>query len=173
MLKPALILLFCVILLHCRAQDTSQIFVAKKAAFENNQILGMGILGAWGVGNIIIGTTYGLNNEGYNQQLGFSNTGFNVVNTTLALVALNNIKNIKKIASKAELKQEMHKYQKIFGINALLDIGYIAGGYALQYYSKQSNMQAVGRSLMFQGSFLLIFDTSMFSKLRTVSRGGY
>ncbi len=159
----------CLLLLYISgfAQNADSLsFITKKQKFVHTQKFGMAVLGGWAACNIIGGTAYGLGQKDFQRQLGFSQAGFNVVNGALALIAIKNIKNIQKIESAEKLNGEIRKYATIFGINALIDIGYISGGILLQRYAQNIQFRAIGRTLVYQGSFLLVFDSGMFYKLK-------
>lgn len=137
---------------------------------QNNSIsiqkTGMLILGSWATLNIISGIPGALtrkNSEKYFHQM---NAAWNVVNLGIAVFGyLSAINTDIGTLSSSELLSELESFDRILLINAALDVAYIGIGAWLwnKGINKNSNrMDGYGKSLILQGSFLLIFDTILY-----------
>lgn len=151
------------------AQNTNNLDSFKDFARSHQKInkTGMWILGSWAVGNMLVGgisLASGVKNENkYFQQM---NIAWNVVNAGLAGFGLHQAYNSIEGLAWQEVLGNHHQMQKILLFNAGLDIAYIATGFFLIEKSNNvsklpERLSGFGKSLILQGSFLLLFDVSM------------
>ena len=122
----------------------------------------MTILAAWAGVNIIQSSISAGNATGTDKPFFKMNAYWNTVNLALAGFGLYSVK--KAMTKKLSLAQNVHtqnQLEKILLFNAGLDIGYVFGGlYLNERGQRLTNQQTegYGKSLVLQGSFLLIFD---------------
>lgn len=151
------------------AQNTNNLESFKDFAqsYQKTNQAGMWILGTWAVGNMLVGGIGWANNKQgetrYFQQMNFA---WNIVNVSLAGFGLYQAYNFNEAITWQEVFVQHHTMQKILLFNAGLDVGYIATGFFLLEKSKNTNrlperLSGFGKSLILQGSFLLLFDVSM------------
>ena len=141
-------------------------------SLEMNNI-GMGILGGWALANISVGV------YGWSQQSGQSsyfhqmNLFWNTINLSIAGFALyNNLTSDYALLPGEELLEMQEKTQRLFLINAGLDVAYVAMGFFLKYlatkYPKNADrLRGYGNSVILQGSFLFFFDLVMYGLHRS------
>jgi hypothetical protein len=68
----------------------------------------------------------------------------------------------RKQAAQADITQQARRFRIIVVINALLDIGYVAGGIVLIRGARgRAERAGAGVGVVLQGSFLLFFDTAL------------
>lgn len=124
-------------------------------------------LGGWAVGNFAVsGAMVGFSSgsEKYFHQM---NIYWNVVNAGLAGLGLLGSRKESADKSLFETIRGQHNTEKIYLLNAGLDVGYIFGGLYLAELANRSPDQAdrftgFGQSIVLQGSFLLVLDTVMY-----------
>lgn len=125
-------------------------------------------LGGWSVVNLVsggIGWSQGTGDNKYFHQM---NLMWNTVNAGIAIGALIGISNTDyQSMNGSDILADQLKSQKLFLINAGLDILYIGGGAYLRSLSKRSEknenrLLGYGNSVMLQGGFLLVFDGIMY-----------
>ncbi|WP_291855296.1 hypothetical protein [Marinilabilia sp.] len=137
------------------------------------QNTGMFILGVWAVANIATGV-YGWSRYGgdakYFHQM---NLFWNTVNLGIAGFALyNNMQTGPLMFGVEEALDEARKIEKILLINSGLDVAYIGTGFLLRNLSSNSDkrkdlLKGYGKSLILQGSFLLVFDLILYGVLHS------
>lgn len=126
-------------------------------------------LGSWSVANFA--TSFALMdnpNAPYNKYFYHMNIYWNVVNATIAGFGLASV--YKKDFNNYDLltlSRGQEKIEKLMLINACLDVVYITTGSLLDYYSYKlpknpDLLDGYGKSMVFQGAFLLLFDTSFY-----------
>ena len=151
------------------AQNTNNLDSFKDFAqsYQKTNKTGMWVLGSWAVGNMLVGgisLASGVQGERkYFQQM---NIAWNVVNAGLAGFGLHQAYSSIEGLAWQEVLGNHHQMQKILLFNAGLDIAYIATGFFLVEKSKNvaklpERLSGFGKSLILQGSFLLLFDISM------------
>lgn len=122
-------------------------------------------LGTFAVSNFVVsGTGYALAEEPAVRRFHEMNMMWNTVNLGLAVPGYLKARKQSELLSWEALKKEQQKTERIFLINGGLDLGYIAAGLWMQSEASQRPDQAdlytgYGQSLVFQGAFLLAFDT--------------
>ncbi len=134
---------------------------------QTNQT-GMWILGSWAVGNLLVGGIV-MASQPQNEAYYFNqmNAAWNIVNVGLAGMGLYQAYtlDVEGLTWQATLKNH-HQIQKILLINAGLDVAYMMTGlYLIEKSHNTANLperlSGYGKSLLLQGSFLLLFDLSM------------
>lgn len=130
---------------------------------------GMLVLGGWAATNWATGVYGNLNAAGEAKYFHQMNWMWNTVNASL--VAISVISN-RKLPAEGHTTQSVmnraEKYQKVFLINAGLDMMYMGAGSALIARSRRGIERAdqfsgYGKSLIMQGAFLMLFDLGMFA----------
>jgi hypothetical protein len=165
-LVATIVLLLIVHFLAAQNTNNSEGFKDFAESYQKTNRTGMWILGSWAVGNILVGSIIwasGAKGEAkYFQEM---NVAWNVVTLTLAGFGLYQAYSGEAV-SWQEATSNHHQMQKILLFNAGLDVGYIATGFFLMEKSKNvsrlpERLSGFGKSLILQGSFLLLFDVSM------------
>ena len=129
---------------------------------------GMYVLGSWALLNITTGAIGWTNGSGPNKYFHQMNLFWNVVNLSIAGFALiNNFQTDFMAMGSDELMERHMKIERLYLINAGLDILYIGTGAYLSHLSKSREknkdmLKGYGQSVMLQGGFLFIFDTVMY-----------
>lgn len=130
--------------------------------------IGMGVLGAWALGNIGWGTV-GLLTTAENPKRSFhlTNAAWNLVNGLIATVGyFSNSGADAKDLDLVETVSASHNIEKVLLLNAGLDAAYIAGGAYLIVKGvdeQKDGLVGTGRSVILQGAFLLVFDATMYA----------
>ncbi len=163
------ILLLCAILWLCsnllHAQDSNfyhQNFLESSISIQKS---GMLVLGSWALMNIISGIpgTYIYSKDvKYFYQM---NTAWNVINLGIASIGYIGAMNGYNAQSSIEILAELQKFDRILLINAGLDFAYIGTGIWLYKKGIQDDsyrLKGYGKSVMLQGSFLLLFDAILY-----------
>lgn len=128
---------------------------------------GMYVLGGWAVANMATGAVGWARGSGENKYFHQMNAMWNVVNLSIAGIALyNNYRMDLSGLGGDEMLNNHMKSERLFLINAGLDVLYIGTGAVLRGLShksakRQDLMNGYGSSLILQGSFLLLFDAAM------------
>lgn len=158
---------FCLLVVDLEAQQASVIsnYSAKKHRLNQK---GMVVLTTWASANILSGISCFVSKDPTEKYFYGMNAGWGAVNLAIALPAL--MQKEKQYNSKFDLKKDQLKTERIFLINAGLDVVYIGAGAALieisknQLDAKRKHMYAgFGNSFILQGIGLLAFDLSMWS----------
>jgi hypothetical protein len=135
--------------------------------------IGMAVLGGWALANISIGA-YGWSQQtGQRSYFHQMNLFWNTVNLSIAGIALySNLTSEYAQLTGPELMDKQLKFQRLYLINAALDVAYVAGGGFMRYlapkYPKnEMRLRGYGNSVILQGTFLLVFDLVMFGLQRS------
>ena len=144
-------------------QITLDAFNARR---QRTQRIGMIALASWAGLNIVGGSALYFLDEA-NQSFHQMNAMWNVVNAGLATGGL--------IGASRELTgwdltrsiEAQHNLEKVYLVNAGLDLGYIMGGLFLaqlgdEYPARADQFEGWGYSIALQGGFLMLFDAVMF-----------
>jgi hypothetical protein len=123
-------------------------------------------VGSWSAANIIYGTIASGKTSGSTKYFHQMNAIWNGV--TLGLVTTGHL--LAKKEGYLTLEQSLKKQaaaEKLFLVNAGLDVAYIAGGLYMKERSKSSienrvKIKGYGESVMVQGAALLFFDALMY-----------
>lgn len=128
----------------------------------------MKVLGGWGTVNMV-SSAIGIALEDDEQRKNFHimNIGWNAVNVLIALPELLR-KSPNAPTSDLQLMRYQNKLGKILLFNAGLDVAYITGGLLVRHlqYSNPSDAakwRGLGNGLIYNGVFLLLFDTALYS----------
>jgi hypothetical protein len=166
MLRYNLLLFALGIILNCSAQTQDSLFYSFDKQRIKHQLNGMKVLGGWSVVNITGGLILRNNTSGSEKYFHEMNAIWNTVN--LALAASGYSKAIKETADNAPFAvlNKQLELERTLLFNAGLDFAYItAGAYLMERAKNQQELKnnqrftGYGRSLVLQGSFLLIFDS--------------
>ncbi|MDA3880910.1 MAG: hypothetical protein PF436_11020 [Prolixibacteraceae bacterium] len=163
------IFLFIVSNLHAQNVATGTSFCEQGMKINNG---GMMVLGGWAVANMAVGA-YGWSAfDGQKKYFHQMNLFWNVVNATIAGIALSN--NLGYDCSSVSYDSYLNSHlstEKTLLINSALDVGYIGTGFLLKYFSTKASqrsdlLKGYGNSLILQGGFLLVFDIVLYALLR-------
>ncbi|MEZ4384080.1 MAG: hypothetical protein R3A79_22295 [Nannocystaceae bacterium] len=131
------------------------------------QTFGMATLTAWSIANIVGGVAGNLATPRgdplrYAHQM---NAMWNTVNLTLGAIGLANARRERGvIGRRLGVAAEVAKTQRVFAVNALLDVLYILGGYATWEVGRareSPRLVGYGGAVILQGAFLMAFDLGM------------
>jgi hypothetical protein len=142
----------------------------KKSLDINNA--GMVVLGSWALSNIAVGAIGWSRNSGQRMYFHQMNLFWNTVNLAIAGIALySNITTDYAMWTTDEILTKQLKTQRIFLINAGLDIIYMGTAVALKkiaprYPNHQDRLTGYGNSVLLQGAFLFAFDLVLFGLQR-------
>jgi hypothetical protein len=130
------------------------------------QGIGLGVLGAWAVGNIVVGSVGAArSNDERVAWLHLGNALWNTVNLGLSVSGLATQWNAdpRSFDAKQSLR-ESSSSATIFGVNAGIDVGYVATAAFLWQRGlahHDERMVGIGQALILQGAFLFVFDVVM------------
>lgn len=130
--------------------------------------IGMLTLGGWALGNMGTAALFMGKSSGNNKYFHQMNLYWNVVNLTLAGFGYYGaVSNDPASYSLFNTLKEQYSIEKILLFNAGLDVGYILGGLylterAINSQNRTDMLKGFGRSIILQGSFLFLFDLSMY-----------
>jgi hypothetical protein len=142
----------------------------KKSLDINNA--GMVVLGSWALSNIAVGAIGWSRNSGQRIYFHQMNLFWNTVNLAIAGIALySNTTTDYAMWTTDEILTKQLKTQRIFLINAGLDIIYMGTAVALKkiaprYPNRQDRLTGYGNSVLLQGAFLFAFDLVLFGLQR-------
>lgn len=147
-------------MLHAQNDTFYPQFYAQKS--QKLQKKGMIFLGSWATLNIFSGSAGYFLSEGDTKYIHQMNAGWNLVNIGIAGFALHSISQSEAASqSYTEALTNLQSLDKILLLNTGLDVGYIATGAWLWERGIRIDSQRLrgyGKSLIIQGTFLLIFD---------------
>lgn len=129
---------------------------------------GMYVLGGWAVSNLLTGAYGWTTQTGSTKYFHQMNTMWNVVNLSIAGLALHNFATTDiSILAAGDMFQKHMTFEKLFLINAGLDIVYMGAGGLLIHRAGKSEKNSLrykgyGRSVIMQGAFLFAFDLVMY-----------
>jgi len=128
---------------------------------------GMFVLSGFSIANITSSLIGLQNNNATNTAFHQMNIGWNGVNLILGASGLWQAYHPKNYSNATESMRFGLKTEQLFLVNAVLDIGYIAGGALVKEtrYRNPSNWNQAtgwGNAIMYNGSFLLAFDGVMY-----------
>lgn len=165
MKKQLLVLTFLSLPFILDAQENYHHFFAKSMSANN---AGMAVLGGWAVANIATGAVGWSRTTGSNMYFHQMNFFWNTVNLGIAGFALYSAAQMEPLRmSYQELMNEHNRYEKLYLINAGLDVLYMGTGFLLRHLSANNVkrgdlMMGYGNSVILQGGFLLLFDGVMY-----------
>jgi hypothetical protein len=162
---------FVLTVLCCQAlaQDSLKTF-----SYSRNRITktGMEVLGSWAIANIGVGAA------GWAQSKGGSNKYFYQMTTIWGAANLgaailgftSSQKNLNRQLTPTENLRAQERIEKTFLINGGFDAVYIGTGLYLKQRGNSQNdgkLRGYGTSIIMQGTFLLLFDATMYSSQRS------
>ena len=133
--------------------------------------MGMAVLGSWALANITIGAYGWSQNTGQRAYFHQMNLFWNTVNLTIAGIALySNLTADYALLPGEELLEKQFRTQRLYLINAAVDVGYVSAGFLLKhlatkYPKNELRLRGYGNSVILQGSFLFVFDLVMYGLL--------
>jgi len=160
------------LLMVSTAQGQSEVMEYYGQSLRINNI-GMAVLGSWALANISIGAYGWSQNTGQRAYFHQMNVFWNTVNLTIAGVALySNLTTDYALLSGEELLEKQFKTQRLYLINAAIDVGYVSAGFLLKHLStkypkNELRLRGYGNSVILQGSFLFVFDLVMYGLLQS------
>lgn len=155
-----LILLLTQNLLHAQNSKSSAEFALKEST--STQKTGMIVLGSWAVLNIFSGAVGYYNSTDDEKYFHQMNAAWNIVNLGIAGFGY---RGALQIDPKLGDLDTMQSFDRLLLINAGLDLLYIGSGTWLwkRGIEKKSARQiGYGKSIVLQGSFLLLFDAALY-----------
>jgi hypothetical protein len=135
---------------------------------KNLQRTGMYVLAGWAGANIISGVYFSQKTDGSAKYFHRMNAYWNIVNGGLAAVALWHLSKKDEGETFADVYKRQQSLEKVFLLNAGLDVAYIAAGAYLNEKgnsnpAKRNQWKGFGNSVALQGGFLLVFDGVMYT----------
>jgi hypothetical protein len=138
---------------------------AAAADFIAYQTRAMFVLGGWAVANMVAAPVGALQSSGWQRDFWIMNGGWNVVNLAIAGWALTAGRaDPSDWQTLADVEAARRQFGTILWVNAGLDVAYIATGAALARNGRMNGSDrrlGFGRSVVLQGAFLLVFDTTV------------
>lgn len=129
-------------------------------------LTGMKVLGSWGIANIGVGAVGWASAGGANKYFYQMNTFWGAINTGVAALGYFGAqRKMNMQLTAAQTLQTQQKVEKIFLVNAGLDLGYTGvGAYLQNRGNSRSNakLKGFGSSVIMQGIFLAVFDATMY-----------
>lgn len=127
---------------------------------------GMYVLSGWALSNIAVSSMGYFKSSGSTKYLHQMNVGWNLVNLAIAGGALYQYGQADPTSfSLVQSLNEAHSIERILFLNMGLNVAYIAtGGFLWERGLRKSNDRFVGygQSLIIQGGFLLLFDSTLY-----------
>jgi hypothetical protein len=129
--------------------------------FFHFQHRALGVLWAWGLGSIAVGVPALLSRNQVVRQAGIQAIAWGAIDAALAWFGRRDARN--KISSGAkDGPHQARRFRLILLINAGLDVGYVAGGWALLRKARgREQRTGMGIGIIVQGLFLLLFDSGL------------
>ena len=127
---------------------------------------GMYILSGWAISNIVVGSVGYFKSSGSTKYLHQMNVGWNLINLAIAGGALYQYGQADPTTfSLAQSLNEAQSIEQILLLNIGLNVGYMAtGGFLWERGLRKSKDRFIGygQSLIIQGGFLLLFDSTLY-----------
>jgi hypothetical protein len=158
------------------AQDGGKPFGEASMAANNT---GMYILGGWAVANMAAGAFGWVSFDGERKYFSQMNLFWNVVNLSIAGIALYSNQSTDLLSAGADEILARHlKTERLFLINSGLDIGYMGAGFLMRHLSTRSEkrgdlLKGYGNAVILQGGFLLVFDLVMYFVFNDMRPGNF
>ena len=125
---------------------------------------GMLILGSWAILNLVVGILRSFQTKGQDQAFHQMNAYWNVVNLGIAGFGFWQESQVAAM-NFWEIFVAQQQIEKVLLFNAALDLGYMAIGLLLIERGRRLEKErwiGFGRSILFQGAFLLLFDAILY-----------
>ena len=175
-MKTVIILIACLTNCFCFSQEQNTLeedIINIQSRQKNMGKISMISLNSWAVANIGYGSIATFNSTGEAKYFHQMNAIWNVVNLGIGIPGIIGAYKKQQPKSLLELNEYQHKLEKVYFINAGLDVAYIAAGGALRLAGANKNtdvrhrLQGYGNSLLMQGGYLLIHDIAMILLYKT------
>ena len=175
-MRLLLIPIICLLNTICLSQDQNTLefdLLNIQSRQQNMGKMSMISLNSWAVANIGYGSIATFNSTGEAKYFHQMNAIWNVVNLGIGIPGIISAYKNQQPKNLLELNEYQHKLEKVYFINAGLDVAYIAAGGALRLAgaNKSANikrrLQGYGNSLLMQGGYLLIHDIAMILLYKT------
>jgi hypothetical protein len=156
----SIIVLSFILCFTAEAQEVNQINVNNLKTVNT----AMYVLGSWSILNLVSSPIASNLTQGDVKYFHRMNGYWNIVNFGLVAFTVYSQHNIDYSGlSAAESLNNMNSLENLLLINAGLDVAYVTGGFLLMERSKnvkekKDMLKGFGKSLILQGSFLLVFD---------------
>ena len=165
MRKVTTIIALCLLQKLCLAQQIDLPTYNKQAQQINKK--GLLVLGSWSAANVIYGSIASSQTSGSTKYFHQMNALWNGITLGLSSAGYLLAKKETGLSYNETLKKQAG-VEKLFLLNAGLDVAYITGGLYLKERSKNSinnrdKLKGYGESVMLQGSALLFFDVIMYA----------
>ena len=160
-----LVLILVISASFAEAQNNYPSFYEKSMSINNT---GMFVLGSWAIANIAIGAYGWANKSGQSKYFHQMNLFWNTVNLSIAGFALySNFSGDISSMTASEMMSEHSKVERLYLINAGLDVLYVGTGFLLKHLAENNSkrhdlLKGYGNSVILQGSFLFVFDLIMY-----------
>lgn len=133
----------------------------------------LGILLAWGLGNMLLGVLAWAIRDPLVRQFGVQALVWGAIDAALALFGRRSAR--RKAAAyergdldNADMLREAANMRRILLVNAGLDVGYIVGGvWVMRRFHARRDRRGMGLGILVQGAFLLVYDSLL---ARDISR---
>jgi len=168
--KSSLVIFMLLLSIPAISQNDYSNFYSESLKINNT---GMVVLGSWAILNISTGAYGWSRYTGQSKYFHQMNLFWNVVNLSIAGIALYGNAHTDYSTWEQGMFLEKHlKTQNLFLINAGLDIGYMGGGLLLRHFSgrrpnNSDRLKGYGNSVILQGAFLFVFDLVMYGLQRS------
>jgi len=165
MKKIFLLIVFLIALVPIQAQGGFQQFFNESMSANRT---GMYVLGGWALANLATGAVGWANTEGSTRYFHQMNFFWNTINLGIAGYSFYAFSQLTPMRmSPQELMDQHMLYEKLFLVNAGLDIAYAGTGFLLRHLSERNTkrpemLMGYGNSLVLQGGFLFLFDGFMY-----------
>ncbi|MBC8161270.1 MAG: hypothetical protein H7Z42_08625 [Roseiflexaceae bacterium] len=124
--------------------------------FFFQRLVGWALL-VWGVSNIGLGVASLFGRQPFLRQFGLQALSWGAINAVIAVFGLRGA--LKSLAQGDDPAASGGRFRVVVAVNALLDLGYLAGGTAaLRSARGKPGRAGTGVGIIVQGLFLLIFD---------------
>lgn len=167
---------FLIVSVTLQAQDGARPFGETSMAAGN---AGMYVLGSWALANMAAGACGWATLGGEKKYFSQMNLFWNVVNLSIAGIALYSNFSTDIISMTGDELLARHlKTEKLFLINSGLDVGYIGAGFLMRHLSAKSEkrgdlLKGYGNAVILQGGFLLVFDLVMYFVFNDMRPGSF
>lgn len=144
---------------------SSQSLEQQRSTTDKHLMLG---LGSWAATNIIVGSVgWSSTNKTATTYFHEMNVMWNVVNMSLAIPGYLKARRHATNLTVTETLELQKRTEKIYLLNAYIDLGYVSSGLIMGNIAKQlgpnhEQLSGYGKSLVLQGGFLLLFDVSAY-----------
>lgn len=165
MKKQILILLLLITALTVQSQGSFNEFFTTS---QKNNKIGMYVLGGWAAANLTTGAIGWSKTTGSTKYFHQMNFFWNTVNLGIAGFSFYSASQLTPMRMTPQELMNTHlMYEKLYLINAGLDIAYIGSGFLLKRLStsntkRPDQLKGYGNSLLLQGGFLFAFDAVMY-----------